>query len=314
MKTTGYTLTAALLLRGTPDVSGKPVRVTRTERRSKTVLSSAPALIAAVILSHVGPVYAQPPPALSRIRALAEKGNAEAQYDLGLYYDFGASGLPKSLRLAEKWYLKSAMQGNRRAQFNLAFCYRYGRNRSPGKLRLAEIWYRHSAALGYWRAEFFLAQAYKHGGMGEPHNVRLAQLWFRKSAEQKGAIRWARRMGDTPAMIFADRLAEIPGKSRSFQVIGLDNSAAHRSLPDIEARGVVENAAARPQATVVRTTSSPASHAVIARAASAGIADNQHLDQSLQLFWQAYFHDSNAKLVEFGTPALVQPVSFAGRP
>lgn len=42
-------------------------------------------------------------------------------------------------------------------------------------------------------------------------------------------------------------------------------------------------------------------------------ADDQRVAQSLRSFWILYFNASNAKVVDFGAPALVQPVDF-GRP
>ncbi|GHT39463.1 hypothetical protein AGMMS49965_05530 [Bacteroidia bacterium] len=41
----------------------------------------------------------------------ATQGNAEAQYNLGLLYEFGGGGVKKSKREAKKWYKKAAEQG-----------------------------------------------------------------------------------------------------------------------------------------------------------------------------------------------------------
>ena len=49
---------------------------------------------------------------------LAEKGNAPAQYALGLRYDKG-EGVPQDYKEAVKWFRLSAEQGNARAQYNL---------------------------------------------------------------------------------------------------------------------------------------------------------------------------------------------------
>src|SRR5260221_4518782 len=56
------------------------------------------------------------------IRKAAEEGNADAQTDLGGCYDSG-EGVSKDSVEAVKWYRKAAEQGNARAQSNLSSCY-----------------------------------------------------------------------------------------------------------------------------------------------------------------------------------------------
>ncbi len=51
---------------------------------------------------------------LDEIRAEAEKGDAEAQVELGVLYEFGF-GMPNSEVAALAWYLLAAEQGNVRA-------------------------------------------------------------------------------------------------------------------------------------------------------------------------------------------------------
>jgi len=43
-------------------------------------------------------------------------------------------------------------------------------------------------------------------------------------------------------------------------------------------------------------------------------ADHQQELQQLQQFWTLYFNASHARIVDFGAPALVEPVGFGGRP
>ncbi len=286
--------------------SGRRVRVTRAERRGAAVLSSALALLAAVMMSLAAVAHAQTSPPLSRIMALAEKGNAKAEYDLGVYYDVGEGGLPKNPERAARWYMKSAGQGYRRAEYNLAYCYHFGKDGLPVNPRLAGQWYGKSAEQGYWRAEFSLAVDYRTGADDRPKSPGLARQWYRKSAA--GASRAGWKNGFNLAFAYDLDAGGLP-KSRRLALNGFRKSAAQNHPPAIKAHRALGNAVARPQTTVGRSTLAAAA----ARAAPAG-ADNQHLAQSLQLFWQAYFQHSNAQLVEFGTPALVQPVSFAGPP
>ncbi len=56
--------------------------------------------------------------AIEELRDLAERGEARAQYDLGLLYDKG-QGVPQSDKEAFHWYHRAAEQGDARAQYNL---------------------------------------------------------------------------------------------------------------------------------------------------------------------------------------------------
>jgi TPR repeat protein len=51
-------------------------------------------------------------------RPLAEQGDADAQYRLGVLYANGY-GVPKDYVQARQWYEKAAAQGNTIAQYNL---------------------------------------------------------------------------------------------------------------------------------------------------------------------------------------------------
>ena len=58
-------------------------------------------------------------------KALAEKGDASAQNNLGYMYDAG-NGVSQDFEEAAKWYRKAAEQGEAFAQFNLGIKYRTG--------------------------------------------------------------------------------------------------------------------------------------------------------------------------------------------
>ncbi|MEQ2009029.1 MAG: SEL1-like repeat protein [Limisphaerales bacterium] len=55
----------------------------------------------------------------------AEQDMPEAQLAIGAHYHRG-KGLPVNEPLATQWYRKAAEQGNRAAAFNLAYCYEVG--------------------------------------------------------------------------------------------------------------------------------------------------------------------------------------------
>jgi TPR repeat protein len=62
---------------------------------------------------------------LKKLREAAEKGDAEAQYSLGLMYREGR-GVPKDDVEAEDWFRKAAGQGFAKAQDSLAVMHRDG--------------------------------------------------------------------------------------------------------------------------------------------------------------------------------------------
>ena len=64
-------------------------------------------------------------PDFDETMALAKRGNAYAQFNLGLMYEFG-EGVPENYAEAVKWYRKAADQGHAKAQFNLGFMYHFG--------------------------------------------------------------------------------------------------------------------------------------------------------------------------------------------
>ena len=63
--------------------------------------------------------------ALREWKPLAEQGDADAQYNLGLMYDNG-QGVPQNYKTAVKWYSLAAEQGDADAQYNLGWMYRNG--------------------------------------------------------------------------------------------------------------------------------------------------------------------------------------------
>ena len=60
--------------------------------------------------------------AFTILKPLAEQGHAEAQYNLGIMYEFG-QGIEQDSKEAAKWFYMAAEQGFVKAQYNLgAMC------------------------------------------------------------------------------------------------------------------------------------------------------------------------------------------------
>lgn len=77
---------------------------------------------------------------------LAELGDAEAQYNLGVLFDEGA-GVEQDLACAIRWYEKAATQGFIDAQTNLGMMYYHGHG-VDRDYRAATHWFRQAADQG----------------------------------------------------------------------------------------------------------------------------------------------------------------------
>ncbi len=83
--------------------------------------------------------------ALREWRALAEQGDANAQYNLGLM-NYHGRGVPQDYTQAMRWYRKAAEQGNARAQSSLGSMHARGDGVPQDYVR-AHMWFDLSASL-----------------------------------------------------------------------------------------------------------------------------------------------------------------------
>lgn len=81
-----------------------------------------------------------------QLRKLAERGDAKAQYDLGILY-YKGKGARQDYVEAAKWWLKSAKQGYANAQFNLGTAYLHGQGVEQDYVR-AYLWFTVAATQG----------------------------------------------------------------------------------------------------------------------------------------------------------------------
>ena len=198
--------------------------------------------------------------------------------------------------------MQQAQAGNAAAETKLGYAYTEGLGGLPKNPVEAVNWFRKAAAQGDPQAETILGVDYANGEGGLPKNPVEALKWFRKAVEQgyapaeynlgvcydngEGglpknpieAVQWYRKaaaQGDQPAIAVLQRLQHTPQ----------------------QAVATTSAVAAAPPAPVVRVPTS----------------DNQQTLQNLQRFWTLYFQASNAQVVDFGEPALVQPVSYGAK-
>ncbi|MBR1439400.1 MAG: sel1 repeat family protein [Synergistaceae bacterium] len=85
------------------------------------------------------------------VKKLAERGNAKAQFNLGVMYQNGY-GVKQDYGEAVKWYRLLAEQGNAMAQSNLGYMYENG-NGVARDLQEARKWYEKAAAQGHTYAQ-----------------------------------------------------------------------------------------------------------------------------------------------------------------
>lgn len=81
----------------------------------------------------------------------AERGDAEAQFELGARYAMG-DGVQQSYEEAIRWYRRAARRGNAKAQYNLGINYADGMV-LPQSRHKATRWLRRAARQGYEAAQ-----------------------------------------------------------------------------------------------------------------------------------------------------------------
>ena len=103
-------------------------------------------ITAALLLSLSMTAFALSPEQIAEYRAAADKGEAWAQYNLGIMYANG-EGVPEDDATAVKWYTKAAEQGDAAAQNNLGVMYEDGHG-VPQDNVMAYMWWNLAAAQG----------------------------------------------------------------------------------------------------------------------------------------------------------------------
>jgi uncharacterized protein len=95
--------------------------------------------------------------AVAAWRPLADRGDPDAQFNLGQAYKYG-KGVPMDLRIAQGWYEKAAQQGHAQSQAILGLILFQGGNRAA-----AMPWLRKGADHGDARAQYVLGTAMFNG-------------------------------------------------------------------------------------------------------------------------------------------------------
>lgn len=133
--------------------------------------------------------------AMREWQPLAEQGDAQAQYHVGLLYHKGR-GVPQDDAQARKWYAKAAEQGQAKAQFGLGTLYFNGEG-GPKDYKQALRWFRLLANQKEALAQTKLGIMYDDGE-GVPKDKVKAYMWISLAATN----------GDKSAPMLRDILAK----------------------------------------------------------------------------------------------------------
>ena len=143
-------------------------------------LSGAPA-VEAVTVEAAAPDVDVGELDIAQLRALAERGFADAQAELGVRYAAGR-GVERDHGEAVSWYRRAVAQGDARGQVELGVAYERGRGVEQSDDE-AVRWFRRSAEQGNALGQNNLGVMYRDG-RGAPQDDEAAVQWFRRSAEQ----------------------------------------------------------------------------------------------------------------------------------
>ncbi|SFK25235.1 diguanylate cyclase domain-containing protein [Methylocapsa palsarum] len=122
--------------------------------------------------------------ALDQIIEHAEKGDADAQFILGSFYDEGF-GLGRDHSESVRWLKMAAAQGHAAAQCSIGYNYAVGHG-APQDYVLAREWLRAAADKNFAKAQFNLGLMC-FNGLGAPRDCAEAAMWLQKAADQSHA-------------------------------------------------------------------------------------------------------------------------------
>ncbi len=151
----------------------------------------------------------------------AQQGEPVAQYRLATLYERGR-GVPADAAMAIKWYLAAAQAGNRKAMHNLAVAYAQGAGTAKDYAEAAR-WFSKAAALGLADSQFNLAVLYERG-LGVPQSLLDAYKWYAIAAAQ-GDGESKSRIDTLTTQLSADDRAAAQHSADTFHPAPLDRNA-----------------------------------------------------------------------------------------
>lgn len=163
-------------------------------------------------------------------RKAADQGDAVAQYELGMYYEFSnisTLGGREDYADATKWFLLAANQGKCNAQFSLGECY----DNTQDYVEAAK-WYHKAADQGDDRAQYKLGVYYADGN-GVPKNDVEAYVWLSIAATQGRIL----DMSPSGSPVYAAEIRDIVAQQMSREEIVEGQHEAAAFVPHSEMSG-----------------------------------------------------------------------------
>lgn len=156
--------------------------------------------------------------AYGELKPLAEQGNADAQWYLGVMCHDG-QGVPQDYAGAVKWFRKAVEQGYARAQYNLGVMFRRGHGVQQDNVEAVK-WYRKAAEQGLAEAQLNLGVMYAEG-QGVQQDFVQAHMWFDLAAAS-GDSSAKKDREITAARMTPSQIAEAQRLSREWKPKGRD--------------------------------------------------------------------------------------------
>lgn len=121
--------------------------------------------------------------AIEQVTALAEQGNADAQYRLGLLYASSTQYTPLDYNQAAAWMQKAAAQQHVEAQTTLGWLYANGFGVEQNDVE-AGRWYLSAAEQGSAKAQYMVGNMYRWGHYGVEKDLEKMLLCYQQAAQQ----------------------------------------------------------------------------------------------------------------------------------
>ena len=188
-------------------------------------------------------------------RPLADAGNPQAQYMMGMLYAQGV-GITRNYALARDWYEKAATAGLRAAQFSLGWLYYHGGEADAGSVaidrRQAARWLTAAADAGQPMASYIVGRMHLAGAAGLPADearacallVRAAEGGVAMAQYDAGSLLAAGRgcaRDDVAAYTWFLILAAqgYPGAARNLEIMAAKMDPAERLAAEVKADAFV---------------------------------------------------------------------------
>ena len=159
--------------------------------------------------------------AISWLNKAAQQNLAPAQFRIGSMYERGL-GTGKDLKRAREFYMKAAAQGHARATHNLGVLFAEGAEGKPD-YATALTWFKKAAELGVRDSQFNLAILYARG-MGTEQNLVQGWIWF-NAATMQGDMDAGRKRDELATRMTATQIAAAKAQADNLKIRKPDMAA-----------------------------------------------------------------------------------------